>query len=279
MTADRILKPDAFRLHGKEPHDIPPRQSKLPIRNRHDIKRRRSQAVDMDHQACGIFLEKARYLLLTEYRTKIRLAVEALPEDALWWRANDQSNSVGNLLLHLTGNVRQWMVSGVGGAPDIRHRAAEFAAHNGPPRAELLANLNRTLDDVERVLHGLAPDALLEQRTIQGRDVTVLDAIFICVEHFSHAPRPDHPSWRNCARPGPCSSTRTRAAWRDRCGKRRFRDEPVMRTWNLAGGLLLAVALAAPFIVPRIGGIDTWKILLAIGGLVVFRYGDRLARK
>jgi uncharacterized damage-inducible protein DinB len=139
----------------------------------------------MDAHVGGIFLEKAQYLLLTEYRTKIRLAVDALPEDALWWRANDQSNSVGNLLLHLTGNVRQWMVSGVGGAPDIRHRAAEFAAHNGPPRAELLANLNRTLDDVERVLHGLAPDALLEPRTIQGRDVTVLDAIFICVEHFS----------------------------------------------------------------------------------------------
>jgi uncharacterized damage-inducible protein DinB len=139
----------------------------------------------MDAHVGGIFLEKAQYLLLTEYRTKIRLAVDALPEDALWWRANDQSNSVGNLLLHLAGNVRQWMVSGVGGAPDIRHRAAEFAAHNGPPRAELLANLNRTLDDVERVLHGLAPDALLEPRTIQGRDVTVLDAIFICVEHFS----------------------------------------------------------------------------------------------
>jgi uncharacterized damage-inducible protein DinB len=139
----------------------------------------------MDAQAGGIFLEKARYLLLTEYRTKIRLAVDALPEDALWWRANDQSNSVGNLLLHLAGNVRQWMVSGLGGAPDIRHRSAEFAAQSGPPRAELLANLNRTLDDVERVLHGLAPDALLEPRTIQGRDVTVLDAIFICVEHFS----------------------------------------------------------------------------------------------
>jgi uncharacterized damage-inducible protein DinB len=139
----------------------------------------------MDAHADGIFLERARYLLLTEYRTKIRLAVDALPEDALWWRASDQSNSVGNLLLHLTGNVRQWMVSGVGGAPDIRHRSAEFAAHNGPPKAELLANLNRTLDDVARVLNGLAPDALLEQRTIQGRDLTVLDAIFICVEHFS----------------------------------------------------------------------------------------------
>jgi uncharacterized damage-inducible protein DinB len=139
----------------------------------------------MDAHVGGIFLEKARYLLLTEYRTKIRLAVEALPEDALWWRANDESNSVGNLLLHLTGNVRQWMVSGVGGAPDIRHRAAEFAATDGPPRTELLANLNHTLDEVDRVLGALTPESLLERRTIQGRDVTVLDAIFICVEHFS----------------------------------------------------------------------------------------------
>jgi uncharacterized damage-inducible protein DinB len=139
----------------------------------------------MDEHAGRLFLDRARYLLLTEYRTKIRLAVDALPEDALWWRANDQSNSVGNLLLHLAGNVRQWMVSGVGQAPDVRHRAAEFAAQGGPSRAELLANMDRTLDEVNRVLSGLTPEALLEHRTIQGRDLTVLDAIFICVEHFS----------------------------------------------------------------------------------------------
>jgi len=139
----------------------------------------------MDAQAGRIFLDRARYLLLTEYRTKIRLAVEALPEDTLWWRANDQSNSTGNLLLHLAGNVRQWMISGVGRAADVRHRAAEFAAADGLPRAELLANLNQTLDEVDRVLGALTPESLLERRTIQGRDITVLDAIFICVEHFS----------------------------------------------------------------------------------------------
>jgi hypothetical protein len=139
----------------------------------------------MDTQIGRLFLDRARYLLVTEYRTKIRLAVDALPEDSLWWRPNDESNSVGNLLLHLAGNVRQWMVAGVGGASDIRHRSAEFAARSGPPRAELLAALNQVLNDVERVLGGLTPEALLERRTIQGRDITVLDAIFICVEHFS----------------------------------------------------------------------------------------------
>ena len=73
----------------------------------------------------------------------------------------------------------------VGGAPDIRHRAAEFAAVDGPSRAELLANLNAVFGEVERVLSTLTPEKLLERRTIQARDVSVLDAIFICVEHFA----------------------------------------------------------------------------------------------
>ena len=131
------------------------------------------------------FVERARYFLGTEYRTQLRLAVEALPADGLWWRANEQSNSVGNLLLHLNGNVRQWILGSVGGQPDGRHRAAEFAARTGPPAAALLADLDRTLDEVDRVLAALTDADLLQPRTIQGRDVTVLGAIFHVVEHFS----------------------------------------------------------------------------------------------
>lgn len=133
----------------------------------------------------AIFLERARYFLSTEYRTQLRLAVDALPEDGLWWRANAQSNSVGNLLLHLNGNVRQWILAGVGGRPDLRHRAAEFDARTGPPASALLADLDRTLDEVDSVLASLTDGSLLEPRTIQGRDVTVLGAVFHVVEHFS----------------------------------------------------------------------------------------------
>lgn len=131
------------------------------------------------------FVECARYFLGTQYRTQIRLAVEALPEKDLWWRANDQSNSVGNLLLHLNGNVRQWILGGVGRQANERHRAAEFAARTGPSASTLLAGLDRTLDEVDRVLAALTEPELLEPRTIQGRDITVLDAIFHVVEHFS----------------------------------------------------------------------------------------------
>src|ERR1700704_5755410 len=107
--------------------------------------------------AARLFLERSRYFLGTEYRTQIRLSVEALPEDGLWWRANDQSNSVGNLLLHLNGNVRQWMLGGVGQQANERHRAAEFAARTGPPAATLLGDLFRTLDEVDLVLAALTP--------------------------------------------------------------------------------------------------------------------------
>jgi uncharacterized damage-inducible protein DinB len=132
------------------------------------------------------FLDRARYFLGTEYRTQLRLAVEALPEDAVWWRANDQSNSAGNLLLHLNGNVRQWILGGVGRQANERHRAAEFAARTGPTAATLLADLDRTLDDVDRVLATLTDAQLLEMRTIQGRDIAVLGAIVHVVEHFAY---------------------------------------------------------------------------------------------
>ena len=132
-----------------------------------------------------LFLDHARYYLSTEYRTKLRCAVEALPADALWWRPNEQSNSVGNLLLHLDGNVSQWILSGVDGAPDSRNRAAEFAARSGPTADDLLANLERTLAEVDQVLAKLSCASLFERRTIQGRDVTVFEAVLHVVEHFS----------------------------------------------------------------------------------------------
>lgn len=131
------------------------------------------------------FLDQSRFYLATEYRAKLRAAVEALPADALWWRANEQSNSVGNLLLHLAGNVREWIVSGVGGASNVRNRASEFEARSGQDANSLLAALDRTLDEADAVLAALSPADLDSIRAIQGRSVTVLEAVYHVVEHFS----------------------------------------------------------------------------------------------
>lgn len=131
------------------------------------------------------FIDRSRYYLAVEYRTKMRAAVEALPADALWWRPNEQSNSVGNLLMHLAGNVRQWIVGGVGHLPNERDRAGEFAAREGSDAQTLLAHLEHVVDEADAVLARLTEQDLESMRTVQGRELTVLAAIYHVVEHFA----------------------------------------------------------------------------------------------
>jgi uncharacterized damage-inducible protein DinB len=133
-----------------------------------------------------LFVECAREYLASEYPAKLRVTVNALPADKLWWRPNEDSNSVGNLLLHLNGNLRQWIVAGVGNEGFERHRAEEFAAREGRPASDLLGALERTLADIDRILSGLTAERLAERCAIQGRDLTVLDAVFHVTEHFAY---------------------------------------------------------------------------------------------
>ena len=131
------------------------------------------------------FVAQSRRYLASEYPTKIQRCLDVLPDDAIWRRDDDTSNSIGNLLLHLSGNIRQWIVSGVGGAPDARVRRAEFDAREGEGGATLMERLLATVRDADAVLASLDAVRLAELRTIQGRDVTVLDAVYHVVEHFS----------------------------------------------------------------------------------------------
>jgi uncharacterized damage-inducible protein DinB len=131
------------------------------------------------------FVAQSRRYLASEYPTKIQRCLDVLPADAIWRRDDDASNSIGNLLLHLSGNIRQWIVSGVGGAPDARVRRAEFDAREGDGGAALMERLLATVRDADAVLASLDAVRLAERRTIQGRDVTVLDAVYHVVEHFS----------------------------------------------------------------------------------------------
>ena len=131
------------------------------------------------------FISWSRGYLSDEYRIKIRKTVLALPDEMLWWRPNEQANSVGNLLMHLEGNVRQWIIGGVGGAPDVRDRGGEFAAREGMAPDELLKRLDQTLDEADAVLSRLRPEQLTERRRVQTRDVSVLEAIYQVVQHFA----------------------------------------------------------------------------------------------
>lgn len=140
------------------------------------------------------FLRHARFRLREDYLVKITAALGELTDEQIWWRPNEESNSAGNLILHLAGNVRQWIIAGVGGAPNTRDRASEFAERRHISNDELLSLLNATLDEVDAVLAALEndiavaqSDAPLQRRCVpQGFAQTVLDAVFHVVEHFSY---------------------------------------------------------------------------------------------
>jgi len=131
------------------------------------------------------FIHRAINFLATEYLPKIERCLERLTDEQIWWRANEESNSIGNLVLHLCGNARQWIVCGLGAQPDKRIRDAEFAQRDAIARVELLQLLRSTVSDVETTLRALDPVTLLEKRKIQGSEVDVLEAIFHVTEHFS----------------------------------------------------------------------------------------------
>ena len=131
------------------------------------------------------FIAEARRHLGEDYLPKIERCLERLTDEQVWWRASEGSNSVGNLLLHLEGNLRQWVVGGVGGAADARVRDREFAERRLLPRGELLAALRAAVEEADGALARLDPASLLETRRVQGLDVTLLSAVFHAVEHFS----------------------------------------------------------------------------------------------
>jgi uncharacterized damage-inducible protein DinB len=131
------------------------------------------------------FIARASAFLTGDYLPKIERCLEKLTDEQIWWRANEESNSIGNLILHLCGNVRQWIICGVGGQPDNRNRDAEFAQRGVIARDELLTLLRSTLAEVDTTLRTFDPSLLLEHRKIQGNDVELLYAIFHVTEHFS----------------------------------------------------------------------------------------------
>lgn len=133
----------------------------------------------------GSFIQEARRLLTEEYLPKIERCVERLTIEQIWWRPNPESNSIGNLMLHLSGNARQWIVCGLGGEVDQRQRQTEFDEREEIPREELLGKLRTTVTDVSDVLSRFDSDRLLDEYPIQGTRVTALAAIFHVTEHFS----------------------------------------------------------------------------------------------
>lgn len=127
--------------------------------------------------------------MLGEYVPRIGRCVELLSEAQVWQRPGCRSNSVGNLLLHLAGNVRQWIQVGLGGAADARDRDAEFAADaesNEIGKEELMAQLRAAVEEADQVVQGLSLERLTATTTYQDRyQETGTAAVVHVIEHFS----------------------------------------------------------------------------------------------
>src|SRR5215510_8571992 len=122
----------------------------------------------------SLFLEFSREKLLQQYWPRMRACVESLTDEQVWWRPNEASNSIGNLLLHLNGNVHQWLVASFSGVDDGRDRSAEFAERQTIQVETLLRQLDATMAEVSAVLARLTEADLLRTLKIQGYTVSGL---------------------------------------------------------------------------------------------------------
>ncbi len=124
--------------------------------------------------------------LFADYLGKIEHCLGLLDERQLWQRPGAHCNSIANLVLHLEGNLSQWVLAGLGGADYERARSAEFAADRTASREELLARLRETVTRCQDVAGGLREEELLERRVIQGYQRDGFGALLHAVEHMSY---------------------------------------------------------------------------------------------
>ncbi len=122
---------------------------------------------------------------LQQQTTRICTCLDMLQHEQIWLRGSQNENAVGNLVLHLCGNVRQWIGSGLGGRPDVRERDQEFAARGGIGPEELKEKLRSSVSEAIGILRGLSPEQLLLPTVVQSYKLTALQAVYHVVEHFS----------------------------------------------------------------------------------------------
>jgi hypothetical protein len=122
---------------------------------------------------------------LAACHARIRHCLDQLSAAQVWWRPHESMNSIGNLILHLCGNVTQWIIAGVPGAPDSRNRPQEFSQREPLAKEELIRRLEEVVQLADQVLAAIPDTQILESRRIQGFDETVLSATFGCLCHFN----------------------------------------------------------------------------------------------
>ena len=122
--------------------------------------------------------------LLDQALEKIINCLEQIDDRQLWWRPTDEMNSIGNLLLHINGNLRQWAITSLTDCPDQRQRETEFSPTERKSAAELLHLTRNTVADAKTAIAGVTAEKLLDRIDVQGFEVNVMQAILHTTSHF-----------------------------------------------------------------------------------------------
>lgn len=132
------------------------------------------------------FINEIKRRLFTESVFRLKKCVNELSEEQIWYRPNNASNSVGNLVLHLEGNIRQWVVAGLGKNKDVRERQKEFDEKGPVPIEKMLADMDKLMEEVNQIFNKVSTTDLLEVRNVQGYQESGLSILVHITEHFSY---------------------------------------------------------------------------------------------
>lgn len=138
----------------------------------------------MREAALAATFVKAALEAVDQEHRRIVHSLGQLSEEDVWWRPGPGLNSVGVIIRHLCGNLRQWFLHGVGGEPDVRKRPAEFADMTQVSKAELLGAFGDLIARIHGVMDGVDAEKLLEVRRVQGDELDLVSAIFRTVTHL-----------------------------------------------------------------------------------------------
>ena len=123
---------------------------------------------------------------LDQNTNKIKSCMMELDEQGIWFSPNGHLNSAGNLILHLCGNIRQYIISSLGGLPDTRERETEFSTKGGLTREELVGKLHNTLEEARSVISKADPGNLMRKRVVQGMSYSGVGIVIHVTEHYSY---------------------------------------------------------------------------------------------
>jgi uncharacterized damage-inducible protein DinB len=134
----------------------------------------------------GNELIRQSVIVMHEDTSKIIRCLQELDEENIWISPNEHLNSIGNLILHLCGNIRQYIISSLGREEDIRERKFEFSTRGGYQKSELIEKLQETIEKAVAVMGDSVQEELLQERIVQGNMHSGIGIIVHVTEHYSY---------------------------------------------------------------------------------------------